>query len=706
MGSNDLTTLAMRLRPLLVAVTSGVINQVFEAGEGPGINLVGTVIGVGLDSILLVHANGNPASEYTTITAACSAAASGDIIIIARAGTFNESFTIPAGVGLVGLGRDQTIITGQVTLSHGSMLWGVSVVRTGTTETLYGVVGPVTAQSRAAIINCKVSVTVTSGTAIALYINGGEIADTYSEYYAWDTIGLSYGVYVVGSDPVSSYTLDSWNYPTRIKATGAAMPGCAECHYHDIKIPIVTKGGVGNTALIHGAAGGGWASITYDLGAAYTMTQLNSYMDYNGQGSISGSLNGTDWTDIKVLLTGGYLWALHTTEINPPATYRYIKYYVATFPMVGGDLSLGYFQVIATAGWKWGAVDLHYSSITGRTDDIHVVTGAARVYACRYNPFNCSGIITSRAGDRSTWYAADYADEHADDIDTPAGIHHTLGTGTDQAAMGDHTHEATELKSTGVINGWIATADGSDGIIFEEHLTNENTGGGDLHLYIDGRLAVLTDVGRFVIPRDGTIERVTVTVKDKGAANSTIIDVHKNGTTVFTTQTNRPTVAYNDADGVASGVPDVTVVAAGDVITIDLDAIATGAGTIEIVVAMNYATLADSQFTWTYSGQVEVETVPIRLYNRTGRTKTIKKIWLGINTAPTGAAIIVDVLKNGITIFTTPSNRPSIAAGAFAGSSVNVEVDQWLDGEYLTYAIIQVGSTVKGSDLSINVVYT
>lgn len=37
--------------------------------------------------------------------------------------------------------------------------------------------------------------------------------------------------------------------------------------------------------------------------------------------------------------------------------------------------------------------------------------------------------------------AKDYPDLHANDIDTADGIHHTLGTGANQAAPGDHTHE-------------------------------------------------------------------------------------------------------------------------------------------------------------------------------------------------------------------------------------------------------------------------
>ena len=40
-------------------------------------------------------------------------------------------------------------------------------------------------------------------------------------------------------------------------------------------------------------------------------------------------------------------------------------------------------------------------------------------------------------GDRAAWDAENYPDVHANDIDTAAGIHHTLGTGANQAASGE-----------------------------------------------------------------------------------------------------------------------------------------------------------------------------------------------------------------------------------------------------------------------------
>jgi hypothetical protein len=85
-------------------------------------------------------------------------------------------------------------------------------------------------------------------------------------------------------------------------------------------------------------------------------------------------------------------------------------------------------------------------------------------------------------------------------------------------------------------------------------------------------------------------------------------------------------------------------------------------------------------------------------------TLTITKVKLVVKTAPTGAAIIVDVNKNGTTIFTTQANRPQIAIGATTGDSGTPDVTSLAEGDKLTIDIDQVGSGTAGADLTIEVV--
>jgi len=83
---------------------------------------------------------------------------------------------------------------------------------------------------------------------------------------------------------------------------------------------------------------------------------------------------------------------------------------------------------------------------------------------------------------------------------------------------------------------------------------------------------------------------------------------------------------------------------------------------------------------------------------------TITKVKLVVKTAPTGAAIIVDINKNGTTIFTTQGNRPQIAAGATTGDSGAPDVTALAEGDKLTIDIDQIGSTIAGADLTVEVV--
>jgi hypothetical protein len=97
---------------------------------------------------------------------------------------------------------------------------------------------------------------------------------------------------------------------------------------------------------------------------------------------------------------------------------------------------------------------------------------------------------------------------------------------------------------------------------------------------------------------------------------------------------------------------------------------------------------------------------PYKVYNVTGQTKTIIKVFLAVDTAPAGAAIIVDVLKGGVTIFTNQAHRPTIADGATTGQTTTIDISSWADSEYLTISISQVGESVPGSYLTVHVVYS
>jgi hypothetical protein len=114
--------------------------------------------------------------------------------------------------------------------------------------------------------------------------------------------------------------------------------------------------------------------------------------------------------------------------------------------------------------------------------------------------------------------------------------------------------------------------------------------------------------------------------------------------------------------------------------------------------------LGQRYFTLTVAGTLTVDPGLLRLYNLTGKDLTISKVHLAVNTAPTGAAIIVDVNENGTTIFTTQGNRPQIAVSAFTGESTTIDDASWADGNYLQADVDQIGSTIAGDDLTITII--
>ncbi len=84
----------------------------------------------------------------------------------------------------------------------------------------------------------------------------------------------------------------------------------------------------------------------------------------------------------------------------------------------------------------------------------------------------------------------------------------------------------------------------------------------------------------------------------------------------------------------------------------------------------------------------------------------ITDVSISVSVAPTGAAVVVDVNKNAVTVFTTQSKRPSIAAAAFFDVSDVPDITALTgDTDYITVDIDQVGSTIAGEDLVVSIGY-
>jgi hypothetical protein len=93
-----------------------------------------------------------------------------------------------------------------------------------------------------------------------------------------------------------------------------------------------------------------------------------------------------------------------------------------------------------------------------------------------------------------------------------------------------------------------------------------------------------------------------------------------------------------------------------------------------------------------------------RFYNTTGQTLAVDKVVASLGTAPAGSTFIVDANKNGTTIFTTQTARPTIAIAGFKSTGgVPLAAVTLADGDYLSFDVDQIGSGTAGSDLVVEV---
>jgi len=79
---------------------------------------------------------------------------------------------------------------------------------------------------------------------------------------------------------------------------------------------------------------------------------------------------------------------------------------------------------------------------------------------------------------------------------------------------------------------------------------------------------------------------------------------------------------------------------------------------------------------------------------------TIIGVRASVNTAPVGADLLIDVLKNGVSIGTI-----TVAAGTNLSSFIVPSSVSILSSDYITIDITQVGSSTAGSDMVVQFNY-
>jgi len=186
--------------------------------------------------------------------------------------------------------------------------------------------------------------------------------------------------------------------------------------------------------------------------------------------------------------------------------------------------------------------------VTGKTvSDFNIVraqqgtTAQAWVAGTKVRMFMTAGHLDEKANTVHTHLKADVTDfAHSHAISDVTN----LQTALDSKAAVSHTHTVSQIT--------------------------DHTDPKDISIFIPGDMFVTTGIVRYVVGAARTVQKVRLAIASAPTDADLIIDVNKNGTTMFSTQTNRPKIVAGTTSGV-SVAPDITALAEGDVVSIDID---------------------------------------------------------------------------------------------------------------------------------------
>jgi hypothetical protein len=296
--------------------------------------------------------------------------------------------------------------------------------------------------------------------------------------------------------------------------------------------------------------------------------------------------------------------------------------------------------------------------------------------------FSSSGLTGATSGSRfvgataggapasGTFVVGDFIIDRASGCIMVCTVAGSPGTWVD-AATGSHTGS---LTMSGVLTGQVVAASGLTGATTASRYVGAVAG-------VDGPASGTFSVGDWVVGTGGTISVCTV-----AGTPGTWVSMYSDGNAPESLMlTERAAAPSTPASGKA-----VMYVLSGD----SKPYVINDAGRV--------SSLEDIEaYTFSVTGTVAVATGKSRIYLE--GSYVIETVRAAVNTAPTGAALIVDVNKNGTTIYTTQTARPQIAAAGFTATGNSPAVTTFAAGDYITVDVDQVGSTVAGADLTVTI---
>jgi hypothetical protein len=145
-------------------------------------------------------------------------------------------------------------------------------------------------------------------------------------------------------------------------------------------------------------------------------------------------------------------------------------------------------------------------------------------------------------------------------------------TGSDSGTWGDLLNEFLEVAHNG--DGTLKGSAAATGAVAT--------------FGFPGVVAAATGVARFVMPSAGTLIGAVCSAATAPTGQALICDVNKNGTTIFTTQANRPQIAAGANASATVATPDVTSFDALDYFTVDVDQVGSGAAGADLILNLRY----------------------------------------------------------------------------------------------------------------------
>lgn len=114
------------------------------------------------------------------------------------------------------------------------------------------------------------------------------------------------------------------------------------------------------------------------------------------------------------------------------------------------------------------------------------------------------------------------------------------------------------------------------------------------------------------------------------------------------------------------------------------------------------STSQQKTMTFGMQGELSIKTLEARIL--VPFDGTISNVVSTVNTPPQGQSIILDIYKNGVTVYgTTPANRPTILAGNNDDLLSIPDTLSFLTNDVFTVGVIQAGTTTSGSDLVLQI---